>query len=89
MPIRGMAMPPYWAPAQALETRSQQLVLSSAWPSRSQWNWTLTRPYSSQWISSPFGPVTTALWLPRMRGFGWRRGGRLGTSHGVAWKRLR
>ena len=33
--------------AQLLETRSQQLVLSSAAPMRSQWNCTFTRPYWS------------------------------------------
>ena len=35
------------------------------------------------------GPVTTAVWLTSTRGFGWSRGGRNGTSHGVAVKRLR
>ena len=55
---------------QAEETRSQQLVLSSDKPSLSQKNCTFTRPYWSQWISSPLGPVTTALWLPRIRGLG-------------------
>src|SRR5690606_27389265 len=68
---------------------SQQLVWASAWPSRAQWNWTLIRPCSSQWISSPAGPVTTAVCWPSTRGLGWRRAGRCGVSRGLAWKWLR
>ena len=67
---------PYWPPAKPWLTRIQQEDLSSNLPSRSQWNWTLTRPYLSQWISSPAGPTTRAVWLPRMTGQGVTRGGR-------------
>src|SRR5690606_22513538 len=89
MPMRGMVTLPQWLPAQLLATGSQQLVWASAWPSRSQWNWTLIRPCSSQWVSSPAGPVTTAVCWPSTRGLGWRRAGRCGVSQGVAWKWLR
>ena len=65
-------------------TRIQQELLSSSAPSRSQWNWSFTRPYLSQWISSPAGPVTRAVWGPRTWGLGVRRPGRKGWSAGTA-----
>ena len=57
-------------------TRIQQELFSSFLPKRSQWNWTLTRPYSSVQISSPALPTTIAVWGPWTNGLGVSRGGR-------------
>src|ERR1039457_7259429 len=56
-PMRGRWTPPNWVPAPSIATRTQQELLASDWPSRSQWNWILTRPYLSGKISSPAGPT--------------------------------
>src|ERR1035441_4931242 len=47
-PIRGMWTAPHCWPAQNVATRTQQELLTSSWPARSQWNWTFTRPYRSE-----------------------------------------
>ena len=75
-PIRGIWMKPQPAPAQAGETRTKQELFSSFLPSRSQWNCTFTRAYSSVKISSPDGPTTVAVCGPRITGRGVIRGGR-------------
>ncbi len=75
-PTRGRKLAPHFFPAQGCATRIQHELLSSPSPRRSQWNWTLMRPYSSVWISSPEGPTTIAVWRPRITGFGVTRAGR-------------
>ncbi|MNE55173.1 hypothetical protein D3C80_1499970 [compost metagenome] len=52
-PTRGICTPPKPWPAQALDTRTQQELLSSPFARRSQWNFTFTRPYLSVQIDSP------------------------------------
>lgn len=74
-PMRGIEMAPKPGPAQLVVTRIQQLEFWSLLPSRSQWNCTLMRPYSSVQISSPAGPTTTAVCGPVVRGLGVVRGG--------------
>ncbi len=74
--MRGTCIAPQPAPAQAWLTLSQQELVASRRPERSQWNRTLTRPYLSQWISSPEGPVTIAVCGPCTKGRAVRRGGR-------------
>ena len=63
-PMRGTWMAPHCWPAQGVPTRTQQELLASFLPWRSQWNWTFTRLYLSVKISSPGGPTTTAVWVP-------------------------
>src|ERR1039458_2232785 len=87
-PMRGRWTPPNWVPAPSIATRTQQELLASDWPSRSQWNWILTRPYLSGKISSPAGPTTTAVCTPPMRGAGVMRGGRNGKAMGMQVKEL-
>src|ERR1017187_8756749 len=87
-PMRGRWTPPNWVPAPSIATRTQQELLASDWPSRSQWNWILTRPYLSGKISSPAGPTTTAVCTPPMRGAGVMRGGRHGEAIGMQGKEL-
>ena len=43
----GSRSAPQFFPAQGCETRIQHELFSSFLPTRSQWNWTLTRPYLS------------------------------------------
>ncbi len=69
-PIRGMKIEPQPLPAWLWVTRIQHELSASALPSRSQWNWTFTRPYLSGKISSPGGPTTTAVCGPGTTGFG-------------------
>ena len=76
-------MKPQPAPAQAAETRTKQLEFSSLPSSRSQWKCTFTRENSSQKISAPAGPTTTAVCGPCIRGLRVRRGGRKVTSFGA------
>ena len=54
----------------------QHRLWSSSFPSRSQGNWTRTRPNSSVWISCPLGPTTVALCTPSTVGFALTSGGR-------------
>ncbi len=68
--MRGIEIAPKPEPAQLVATRIQQMEFSSIAPSRSQWNCTLMRPYSSVQISSPAGPTTTAVCGPVVRGLG-------------------
>ncbi len=84
-----MKSAPYPRPAQAWLTRTQHALFPPAWPSRSQWSWTFTRPRASVWIVSPGGPTTTAVWTPRTIGRGAGVCTRKGTSEGMAVKRLR
>src|SRR5690606_31952016 len=79
---------PHPEPAHFCCTRTQQELVSSAGFSRSQWNFTLMRPCSSTWISSPTGPVTTAVWMLGIRGFGVLLCARYGTATGMHWKVL-
>src|SRR5580698_6255388 len=44
-PIRGIQIAPQFFPAQGCDTRIQHELFSSFVPSRSQKNWTFTRPY--------------------------------------------
>ena len=83
LPMRGIEIPPQLFPAQGCETRIQHELFSFFLPSRSQWNWTFTRPYLSVWISSPEGPTTTAVWQPCTKGCGVTRGGRNGVEKGI------
>src|ERR1017187_2433309 len=78
-----MCTAPHWLPAQYVATRTQQELLTSSDPSRSQWNWTFTRPYLSGKISSPAGPTTVAVCTPRTLGTGVTRGGRKGSAEGM------
>ncbi len=66
-PTRGRIIEP---PIAICETRSQQLDVWSCWPCRSQKKRTLMRPYLSTWSACSWvlDPVTTAVWMPRMRG---------------------
>ena len=61
MLTRGMNCVPHPAPLQGCITRIQHELLSSYFPSRSQWNCTRIRACSSTWISSPAGPTTVAV----------------------------
>ncbi len=79
-------MAPHCLPAQVVATRIQQELVSSALPSRSQWNCTLMRPYLSVKISSPDGPVTIAVWQPCTKGRGVFRSGRYGSAKGMQVK---
>src|ERR1035441_2066058 len=82
-PIRGMWTAPHCWPAQNVATRTQQELLTLSVPTRSQWNWTFTRPYLSGKISSPEGPTTVAVCTPRTLGTGVTRGGRKGSADGM------
>ena len=75
-PMRGIWMKPKPLPAQVCDTRTKQELFWSFLPSRSQWNCTFTRAYSSVKISSPEGPTTVAVCGPRMTGRREMRGGR-------------
>ena len=66
--MRGNATMPKPGPAHGCTTRIQHEPFSSAVPIRSQRNFTLTRPYSSVWMSSPFFPTTTAVCKPCTKG---------------------
>ncbi len=77
-------MTPKFLPAQGCDTRTQHELFSSFLPRRSQWNCTFTRPYLSVKISSPPGPMTTAVCGPCTKGLGVRRGGRYCWSDGMA-----
>jgi hypothetical protein len=79
-PIRGQKEAPQRRPAAICPTRTQQELSESFFPSRSQWNWTLMRPYLSVKISSPLGPTTTAVWVPCTTGRRVRRGNRKGRA---------
>src|SRR5271154_839319 len=79
---------PQPAPDQFWATRIQQELASLFWPTWSQWNWTLMRPYSSVQISLPEGPTTIAVWEPAIRGRGVPRAGRKATAAGMASKSL-
>src|ERR1019366_4513439 len=68
--MRGTNIAPHFLPAQFWDTRIQQELFSSFFPSRSQWNCTFTRPYWSTKISSPEGPTTTAVCEPCTTGWG-------------------
>src|SRR5688500_3432099 len=83
MPFRGRNEVPHSFPVHIVATRTQQELLESYLPSRSQWNCTFTRPYLSVVISSPGTVTTNAVWLPRTTGFGVLRGGRYGTDAGM------
>ena len=76
-------MAPHCLPAQTVPTRIQQELSALFLPSRSQWNWTLTRLYLSVKISSPGGPTTIADCVPWTTGFGVVRGGRKGNATGM------
>ncbi len=78
--MRGRFVPPKPAPPHGWFTWIQHDESSFIWPSRSQWNWTRTRPNSSTWISSPAGPTTVALSTPCARGLGVFSSGRYGES---------
>src|SRR5512143_1495875 len=82
-PMRGRYSAPQPGPAQAWDTRIQQLEPSSFLPFRSQWNWTLMRPCLSVWISSPEGPTTTAVCGRGNTGRAVRRSGREVTAVGL------
>ena len=69
---------------QAWTGRTQQELLSSPLPSRSQWNLTFTRPNSSVKISSPAGPTTIAVCGPSTMGFRVVRAVRKGRSAATA-----
>ena len=79
---------PHCLPAQRVPTRTQHELSASFLPSRSQWNWTFTRPYLSVKISSPGGPTTTAVCVPCDGGRGVVRGGRNGSAAGMQVKRV-
>src|SRR5262249_27735074 len=87
-PIRGMLIPPNPLPAESGPTPIQHDLSASNFPCRSQWNWTLIRPYLSVKISSPAGPTTVAVCDPRTIGRGVTRGGRNGRAAGRHSKRL-
>lgn len=80
-PIRGMAIEPQLPPAQLCETRTQQELNSLPLLSRSQGKLTLTRPHSSQSISSPGGPTTVAMCGPSIRGLARGRAPFAGARH--------
>src|SRR5438132_9233412 len=86
--MRGMKSEPQRLPAMLWATRSQHELAVSAFPSRSQWNWTFTRPYLSGKISSPGGPTTTAVCGPDTTGFGVIRDGRKGRPKGIQLNEL-
>src|SRR4051794_41910544 len=87
-PTLGMWMTPQFLPAQSVPTRIQHELRAFLLPSRSQWNWTFTRPYLSVKISSPGGPTTTAVCDPATTGLGVTRGGRDGRANGTAGELL-
>ena len=70
--MRGTWIIPQFLPDHGVATRTQHEAFSSFLPSRSQWNWTFTRPYLSVQISSPFLPTTTAVCTPAISGQGAR-----------------
>ena len=80
-----MVIIPKPLPAHSWLTRIQTELSSSVVPSRSQGNWTRTRPSSSVWISWPSGPTTRALCTPRTRGFAIVAGGRNGVEVSTAF----
>src|SRR5664280_3710124 len=81
--MRGTNIAPHFLPAQFWDTRIQQELFSSFFPSRSQWNCTFTRPYWSTKISSPAGPTNTAGCEPCTTGWGVARAGRNGVECGM------
>src|SRR5581483_12216934 len=87
-PIRGQNEAPHRLPAETWATRTQQELVASDLPSRSQWNWTFTRPNLSVKTSCPFGPTTTADCVPATTGLGVERAGRNGTPNGISVKVL-
>ena len=84
--MRGIDTKPKRGPAARNATRSQQDERSFFSSARSQWNLTLMRPNSSVWISSPAGPVTTAVWMPCTTGRGVARSGLNCCLSGIAEK---
>src|SRR5579883_607377 len=83
-PTRGRVNAPQCRPAETCATRTQHELSAFFCPCRSQWNWTLIRPYLSVKISSPGGPTTTADWVPLTTGLGVCRAGRNGRLAGMA-----
>src|SRR5258707_8125368 len=82
-PTRGRKKAPKLLLAHACATRTQQELSRFFFPSRSQKNWTLTRPYLSVEISPPAGPTTTAVCVPLIVGFGVTRCGSNGIAAGM------
>src|SRR5258707_12267978 len=85
-PTRGRKKAPKLLLAHACATRTQQELSRFFFPSRSQKNWTLTRPYLSVEISPPAGPTTMAVCVPLIVGFGVARCGRKGIAAGIQGK---
>src|SRR4029077_1956399 len=83
-PMRGRLDPPYPLPPQGWVAWIQHELVSSYLPSRSQWDCTRTRPNSSVWISSPWGPTTVALSTPLALGLGVSTSGRYERSALIA-----
>src|SRR4051794_16666559 len=84
--MRGRKICPQLLPAQPCATRIQHELFSSFFPSWSQWNCTLMRPYLSVQISSPDLPTTIAVCVLGITGLRATRGGRNGTAAGKASK---
>src|ERR1700748_1280257 len=84
--MRGRNCAHHRVSAQVCDVRIQQELFSSFLPSRSQWNWTFTRPYWSVQISWPGGPTTIAGGGPRTVGLYRVIGGRKVTLDSIALK---
>ncbi|ESS58169.1 hypothetical protein EDP2_2594 [Enterobacter cloacae S611] len=88
-PTRGICTPPKPWPAQALDTRTQQELVSSPFACRSQWNFTFIRPYLSVQMLSPCGPTTFAVCGPWVFGHAVTGAGRNTTDEGMTVKSVR
>src|SRR5262245_34609595 len=87
-PMRGQYEVPQRLPAIGWDTRIQHVRSSSRLFSRSQKNFTFTRPYLSVYSSWPDGPTTTAGCGPMTVGRGVVRAGRKVTAAGMQVKEL-